>query len=55
MNGVKVGKPLSKIFDDAEVRLVSLMPAWIPGQVDGRNVNMKMYFSIEYFIAKIDN
>ena len=47
---IKIEKSLSKVFDDEANRVVNLMPKWVPGKVGNNNVDVKMYFPIDFFI-----
>lgn len=51
ITNIKVEKSLSKVFDDEAKRVIKLMPKWIPGKLDNNNVNVKMYFPIDFKIS----
>lgn len=47
---IQVVKSFTKKFDDAAKMLVSQMPKWIPGELNGHVVNVKMYFPFEFYL-----
>jgi protein TonB len=50
ITSVKIEKSLSPKFDEEAKRVVKLMPKWVPGKVGQNNVNVKVYFPIEFAI-----
>jgi len=45
---IKVAKTSDKVFDKEAVRLVSIMPAWKPAVLNGKNVNNRYSFPIKF-------
>ncbi len=45
---VKVKKPLEPILDEEAIRVVSMMPDWIPGETDGKPVNVQMVLPVGF-------
>jgi len=50
VSDIKVVKSFAKKFDDAAKMVVSQMPKWIPGELNGHVVNVKMYFPFEFYM-----
>jgi protein TonB len=50
ISDIKVEKSLTKEFDDEAKKVVSLMPKWIPGKIGNNNVDVKMYFPVDFFL-----
>jgi len=50
VKNVKVEKSLSDEFDNEAKKVFSLMPKWIPGKVGTKNVAVKMYFPVSFYI-----
>ena len=45
---VKILKPVSEACDDEAERVILAMPAWTPGQQDGKNVKVEMTLPIQF-------
>jgi len=50
IENIKIEKSLSKDFDEEVIRVISIMPKWRPGTFDGKIVNVKVYFPINFFL-----
>ena len=48
ISGVRVVRSVSKALDEEAVRVVSKMPAWIPGKKNGRPVRAEMSIPINF-------
>jgi protein TonB len=46
LSNVKVVKSVNPALDKEALRIVSLMPNWIPGKQNGRTVRVKCYIPI---------
>ena len=49
---IRVVKSFTKKFDDEAKRVLSQMPKWIPGELNGHVVNVKMYYPFEFHIEE---
>lgn len=49
---LKVIKSLAPEFDNEVLRVIQLMPNWIPGKMNGRNVRVKMSIPINFVLPK---
>jgi periplasmic protein TonB len=45
-----IEKSLLKKFDGEAKRVIGLMPKWIPGEIDNKQVDVKLYFPIDFSI-----
>jgi TonB family protein len=45
---VKILKPVSEALDDEAERVILAMPAWSPGQQDGKNVKVMMTLPVQF-------
>lgn len=48
ITNLKVIKPLYKSFDAEALRVVRLMPAWIPAKIKGKPINRDYYLPINF-------
>ncbi len=46
VKNIKIIKPLNLVIDNELIRILKLMPDWIPGKEDNKNVSMKMSFPL---------
>ena len=47
-----IKKGIGSGCDEEALRVVSLMPAWIPGKQDGQNVKVRMILPVVFQISK---
>ncbi|MFC0518575.1 energy transducer TonB [Mucilaginibacter angelicae] len=48
ITNIKVIRPLYKSFDAEAIRVIKLMPAWIPAEVKGKPVNRNYHLPISF-------
>jgi periplasmic protein TonB len=48
ISNIVVERSFSKAFDDEAKRVISLMPKWVPGELNGKKVNVKLYFPFDF-------
>ncbi|RPI13397.1 MAG: energy transducer TonB [Ignavibacteriae bacterium] len=47
---IRIERSLAKEFDDEVIRVFESMPDWKPGKKDGKAVDVKLYFPVEFKI-----
>lgn len=52
INTVKVERSVDPALDKEAIRVVSLMPNWIPGKQSGKNVNVKFTLPVRFALDK---
>lgn len=48
ISDVKIERSLVKDFDDEAIRVIYLLPKWIPGRVKGKKVDVIVYFPVRF-------
>ncbi len=48
ITNIVVERSFSKVFDEEAKRVISKMPKWVPGELNGKKVNVKLYFPIDF-------
>jgi len=48
ISDVKIERSLMKEFDDEAIRVISLLPKWIPGRVKGKKVDVIVYLPVRF-------
>jgi protein TonB len=48
VNNVKIERGLCIFCDDEVIRVFNSMPDWLPGEVDSKPVDVKLYFPVEF-------
>jgi len=50
LSNIRIIKSVHPLLDDEALRVMRLMPAWIPGKQDGENVRMQFNMPIKFTI-----
>ena len=52
VTNVTVEHGLDELLDDEAVRVISVSPKWIPGQIKGEKVRTKMVIPVEFRLKR---
>jgi protein TonB len=52
LSEVKIEKSLYPLFDAEALRVVKSMPKWVPGKIGNKEVDVKVYFPVDFYVVR---